>query len=358
MGLLDRFRKKDEPRGLVPLHSCGLMLSYRCQLACRHCLYACGPGWRDWMSAEQVTRLLEGVREVWRHPRGVHFSGGEPFLRFDLLRHAVREAVRLSMPIEYVETSGSWFHDDDASRAKLRALYEAGLRRLLISVSPFHAEVLPLARSVSFIEAACGVFGRGRVLIYQHQWLKLLAGVRLDPEGKRPIPLRRWVERHGVNGAGKLLWHGYRLIAGGRCGLELAGLARCWRATHFEGQGCRMELFESGHAHFDPYGNYIPSFCGGISLGKADDLPSFVGGFDPAASVVVSTLAEEGPYGLVRLAGQRYGFRPDQKGYAAKCHLCVAVRRHLALKSGAAFPELAPLAFYERLRTRKKPLDL
>ena len=32
----------------------GLILSYRCQCACAHCLYNCGPGWTDWMSPEEV----------------------------------------------------------------------------------------------------------------------------------------------------------------------------------------------------------------------------------------------------------------------------------------------------------------
>lgn len=350
------FKKEEPSSGLVPIDSCGLMLSYRCGLACRHCLYACGPAWREWMSEEQVSRLLAGIKAVWRKPRGVHFSGGEPFLRFELLLHAVREATRLGMPIEYVETAGAWFREDEASRDRLRQLRAAGLRCLLISVSPFHAEVMPLARTVAIIEAANQVFGWRRVIIYQPQWLKLLAGARSDPEGRRPIPLRRWVERRGVNAAGKLLWKGYSLIAGGRCGLELGALAQRFHASYFAGRDCRPELLESGHAHLDPYDNYIPSFCGGLSLGSAADLPAFVRGFDLARLPLTSLLVNEGPYALVRLAEERHGFRPASEGYAAKCHLCVAVRRHLARKAPEEFPELAPRKFYERLKTRKRPI--
>lgn len=353
------FGKKEEarpPRQLVPLDSCGVMLSYQCQLACRHCLYACGPAWREWMAPEQITRLLEGIKEVWRRPRGVHFSGGEPFLRFELLLHAVREARRLSMPIEYVETSGSWWRGDARSHERLRELHGAGLRNLLISVSPFHAEVVPLWRTVAVIEAAGQVFGRHHVLIYQPHWLKLLAAARTDAEGRRPIPLQRWVESRGVNAAGRLFWKGYELIAGGRCGLQLGVLAKRFKASYFAGRECQVELLGSGHAHFDPYNNYIPSFCGGLSMGDASDLPALVRGFDLARLPLTSILVAEGPYGLVRLAEERYGFRPDGAGYAAKCHLCVAVRRHLSRKAAGEFDELSPPKFYERLKTRKKPL--
>jgi hypothetical protein len=355
--LLDRFRKVTPPSALKPLDSCGVMLSYQCQLGCRHCLYAGGPAWRTWMGEDTLSRLLEGINEVWGRPKGVRFSGGEPFLRFELLLHGVREARRLRLPIEYVETSGSWFRDDDASVDMLRQLREAGLRSILISASPFHVETMPLARTVAVIEAAIEVFGRRRVLIFQHRWLNLLAKARQDKEGSRPIPLGQWVARNGVTGAGKLLWQGYGLIAGGRAGLELGELVARFKPSYFAGHGCRAALLESGHAHFDPYGNYMPNMCGGISLGDTADLPAFLAGFDPHRLELVSVLINEGPYGLACLAEERFGWKPDPGGYAAKCHLCVAVRRHLARNAEGQFPELSPRQYYERLATRRAPLS-
>ena len=31
----------------------GLILSYRCQTDCAHCLYNCGPDWHDWMPEDE-----------------------------------------------------------------------------------------------------------------------------------------------------------------------------------------------------------------------------------------------------------------------------------------------------------------
>ena len=37
----------------------GVMLSYKCSAACRHCMYACSPRWdEDWISEEDLARGL------------------------------------------------------------------------------------------------------------------------------------------------------------------------------------------------------------------------------------------------------------------------------------------------------------
>ena len=59
----------------------GLILSYRCQTACAHCLYNCGPDWHDWMDEEEVRSALEAAKAAWGDGFQVHLTGGEPFLR-------------------------------------------------------------------------------------------------------------------------------------------------------------------------------------------------------------------------------------------------------------------------------------
>ena len=52
--------------------------------------------------------------------------------------------------------------------------------------------------------------------------------------------------------------------------------------------------------------------------------------------------------GLFELAAKRYDFEPSG-GYLSKCHLCLDLRRYLALDRDAAGAELRPQAFYENL---------
>ena len=43
----------------------GLLLTYKCSAACRHCMYACSPKWRaDWISGEDLEELKEIFREL------------------------------------------------------------------------------------------------------------------------------------------------------------------------------------------------------------------------------------------------------------------------------------------------------
>ena len=42
----------------------GLILGYRCQAACAHCLYNCGPGWGDWITPEAVRETDGGAPAV------------------------------------------------------------------------------------------------------------------------------------------------------------------------------------------------------------------------------------------------------------------------------------------------------
>ncbi len=336
---------------LHPIDSCGIMLSYRCQCGCRHCVYACGPRWREWMGKEELEALLRGIKETWVYPRGLHLAGGEAFLNFDLLLFGVERCRALGLPIEYVETNAGWCVDYETGLEKFSRLKEAGLFSVLISVSPFHAETIPLKRTLWAIKAAEEVFGPGNVIVYMRQFIPLIR--RFGEES--PVPLQKWIETLGREEAGRLFWEGYALIPGGRAGVELGRLAPWrFRPEDFAGQNCAQEILRSRHAHFDPYQNYIPLFCGGLSLGQFEDLPTFVREFDYRKLTLIRLLVEGGPFALFRFAKENFGFEPKEV-YAGKCHLCVDVRNYLVGQE--AFPELAPKAFYENLKSHLPPFE-
>ncbi len=328
------------------------MLSYRCQSGCRHCVYACGSKWQDWMSRDFLENLLRGLKETSENLKGFHLAGGEAFLNFDLLLFAVEKCTELGVPLEYVETNAGWCRDCDVGFKNFMSLNEAGLKSILISVSPFHAETIPLERTLAAIRAAEEVFGAGNVIVHMWQFIDLIA--RFDQ--KRPVPLKAWIEAFGPEAAGCLFWEGYGLIPGGRAGVELGSLSpNQYPPERFSGQNCLREILLSGHVHFDPYGHYIPLFCGGLSLGRIEDLAAFVKTFDYRKLPLVKILVEEGPYGLFIFAQNEFGLELENKFFAGKCHLCVEVRRFLA--QTGVFEELAPRAFYENLRSTLPPLE-
>ena len=111
------------------------MLSYKCSASCRHCMYACSPKWEsDWIKKDDLiyglSKLSSSIKPspLGGHSvslnYGMHFTGGEPFLNFELLLGAVEIAERFQIPSTFVETNCFWCVDDEATREKLRLLKE------------------------------------------------------------------------------------------------------------------------------------------------------------------------------------------------------------------------------------------
>jgi len=317
----------------------GLILSYQCNSNCAHCIYNCGPRWKDWADEETVRAALEAM-QVWQPGLQVHITGGEPFLRFPLLLHAVNTACELGITV-YLETNASWAVREELVVRQLRALHQAGLAAVLISCSPFHAESIPPERTMRLISNAIEIFGMQRVIVYQSQWLEQIRYFG-DHE---TTPLARYVEVFGAQAAGSMFWQGYGLMAGGRSAYRLGHLARGRAPEAFQVQSCGWEILHALHSHLDLYGNFIPGFCGGLSLGDWHDLPELREKFaSETYPPLLSRLIEGGSYGLYVWARDEFGYQPLLEGYVDKCHLCVDVRRHLDVFGG--FAALKPDEFY------------
>ena len=320
----------------------GLILTYRCLPSCAHCLYNCGTGWHDWMSAEDVQIALKQAKDVWGQGFQVHLTGGEPFMNFPLLLEATQIAVALGIPV-YVETNAGWCRDKGEAALRFRYLREAGMDAVLISVSPFHQETIPLQRTLDGISAALEAFGSNRVIVYQSEWLPEMS----RHDRMEPVPLDTYVEEFGQHQAGLHLWMGFGLISGGRSGYSLGDLAIKQSAAAFRGVNCSQELLFAQHSHMDLYGNFIPAFCGGIALGRWYDLAALVKDHrDAHFEPMIQMLIEGGPYNLCQFAKKSSDYRDLEEGYAGKCHLCVDVRRHL-IGEGGFMENLNPVGFYD-----------
>ncbi len=292
------------------------------------------------MTPDEVRAALEATK-YWQQLYQVHITGGEPFLRFSLLHHAIEVATDLGIPV-YAETNAGWCVKESLVEERLKALRDVGLSALLISCSPFHAETIPPAYTLMAIRKSLEIFGPQRTIVYMHGWLDQIQDFGIDT----PTPLEAYVQVYGQVDAGKMFWQGYSLISGGRAGYRLGHLTPKGRPRSFQGQNCFQELLYAQHSHFDLYGNYIPAFCGGLTAGDWHDLPNLIEqfrrGHQPS---LIEILIEAGPYGLYEISKKSYGYRSLEDGYTGKCHLCVDVRRQL--NEIGEFPELMPQEFYD-----------
>jgi len=292
------------------------------------------------MSPEDIQKALEATL-YWEHPYQVHITGGEPFLKFALLLHAVEVANELGIPV-YAETNAGWCVSDDLVERRFHALRDAGMSALLISCSPFHAETVPPERTLMAMRNSLEIFGPQRTIVYMSGWLEQI----LEFGTQTPTPLEAYERAFGIEDTGRMFWQGYSLISGGRAGYRLGHLTPKRSPQAFQGQRCLSELLYAQHSHFDLYGNFIPAFCGGLSIGNWQQLAQLNERVESNKfPTIIETLLGSGPFGLYENAQESHNYRPLSDGYAGKCHLCVDVRRFLIEKD--YFPELQPVEFYD-----------
>lgn len=273
---------------------------------------------------------------------GLHFTGGEPFLNYELLCKAVQIARELDISSTFVETNCFWCVDDKVTREKLQTLEEKGLRGILISVNPFYLEYVPFERTERAIRISLEVFGPN-VMVYQLEYYRRFKSLGI--RGTVPFDdyLRMGKKEHFARNVEFFLM--------GRAPYALAGKVEGfyprYHADYFFDEPCRPSFLRNWHNHIDNYGNYVPGYCGGLSFGDCRDLDGLLReGLRIEEYPILGHLINEDLEGLFRFA-EDFGFSESSKGYFSKCHLCMDMRKYLVEKR--EFKELRPKEFYLHL---------
>ena len=302
-------------------HVASLLFTYRCTIACKHCLFNCSPA-----QPPVRTTLGDGLnffRQLRGTDRVVHVAGGEAIIYYDELVTMWRAAQEMGIAPHFFETNASWCVTDEITRKRYGELRQAGAKGVLISCDPYHLAHVPPSSFQRARRIALEVFGRENVIT----------------SDASPADLTRMV---GIGRSDELLGeytrgHPPRLV--GRAGQELAGYLperpigdlehdELWHPSPSRDGSCRSEFDpdEMWEVHIDPYGNV--QTCCGIIIGNAHEtsLPDLMGnGFN--SNELVNVVREEGPFGLLKLAVE-LGFQP-RDGYPQKCNLCWEVRKFL-----------------------------
>jgi len=310
-------------------------------------MYACSPDWEGWLADEDLSVILGQLAgRIRPSPHGadrvslnygLHFSGGEPFLNFNLLLRAARIAGEFNIPSTFVETNCYWCTDDRGTREKLYALKDNGLKGIMISVNPYYLEYVPFERTERCIRIAAQVFGENTMIYQLDYYFRFKA---LGITGRMALEDYLRSESDDISG-------NVELFLMGRAAYRLAAFYPRYPAEYLASQPCLPPLLRSWHNHFDNYGNYLPGYCGGISLGNWRDLDRILEqGINPERRPVLWLLASRDFTGLLRFASD-FGYRESRGGYISKCHLCIDIRKHLSEK--AEFEELKPEEFYLHL---------
>jgi len=332
-----RFIMSKEILSIPPLISGGVMLSYRCTSACRHCLYRCSPSRPDeWMTREMAGPLFAPLRKE-SYLQSIHIAGGEPTMKWEFLLDFIRLAHKMRIPVEYMETNASWCKSREITKEKMIELKDAGLTSILVSVSMFHNEFVPFSCTRNCVEVAQDIFGDENVIAYLPHMYHMLA--ELPDDGKHT--LEDFCRHHGVKPDSTSMIRLYDVTPAGRAVSELTCCYQKKSAVSYSGQSCGSKLLSTTHFHIDHQGNFFSGCCAGIVPATAANLhPDISAETHP----VFSVLCTEGPFGLMETAGKEYSFKPRNKGYVSKCDLCLHIREHLS--ATGKFHELRPAYYY------------
>lgn len=328
----------------------GLLLSYKCTAACRHCMYACSPKWKaDWISEEDLEKILSQLAgKIQPSPyghqdislnHGLHFTGGEPFMNFDLLCKAAEIASGLKIPSLFVETNCFWCTNDQTTREKLLILHDIGLRGIMISVNPFYLEYVPFERTERAVRISSEIF-RYNTAVYQVEYYRRFKALGI----KGKVPFDEYLQLENRTDFAR----NTEFFIMGRAPYslknELDHLYPKYPSSNLVNMPCSPPFLRSWHNHFDNYGNYIPGYCGGITLGDCRELDDLLEhGIDLGKYPVLKYLISDNLQGLIQFAVD-YGYQENETGYYSKCHLCTDIRKYLIDKYD--FKELKPDGFY------------
>lgn len=319
------------------LVSGGLITNYFCSSQCGHCLYRCSPSWdRLYIDRENLVQNIRKIMDM--GCRSVHVGGGEPFLNTEALKVVLETSASMGMGVEYVETNSSWFRDPPSAVHTLESLAEAGLRTLLISMSPFHNEYIPFFK-VKGVLAACREVGIGVL-----PWIGAFYDELDSFDDSTTHKMDEFIDRYGPEYL-RTLPSRYWIHLGGRA---LNTFGKVWKTSppgtilEMNRSGC-SELRDTNHFHVDLFGNYVPGLCAGLSLHR-DDLG---GPVDGEVYPFLTRLFREGVNGLFKSASRDFGFEASRR-YVNKCDLCYDIRRFLVKEKGLVSKDLQPIGHYAR----------
>lgn len=322
---------------VASLGSGGLIATYQCQSACPHCLYRGGPGREPgYISQDMAAACFAKALSL--GAATMHVGGGEPLADPLGLAGVLAAAAETGMAIEYVETSGAWFDDEDEAVELLAELRSMGLTSLLVSISPMHNGFIPLRKTLGVLAAArrAGV----AVFPWQEHFLRDLQA--FDPETTHPFA--EYLHRFGPDYPAEILRRTWMHLGGRAFDLFAPVLGRQSAAAILAkaSPNCLAELTDTSHFHMDLSGDYVPGLCSGLAC-RVDDLGRTL---DSERYPILTTLAESGIVGFYEYAAALEEYLPRPDGYVNKCELCQDIRRHLSERGWFESTELSPPEFY------------
>ena len=139
---------------MLRLNTLTLMLTFKCNIKCRHCGLSCSPDETEWMTLDEMIYLTRQADEL--GCLNVVLTGGEPTLmkHEDLLTYFRFVKEQTKIKLIRIVTNGLWAKSYDKAYSLLKDWKEAGLNELNVSCGEYHQEFVPIERVIYAFNAA------------------------------------------------------------------------------------------------------------------------------------------------------------------------------------------------------------
>lgn len=134
------------------LRNIGLLMTYKCQVACPHCILEAGPDRTEEMSH---TDLFDWIRQIADYRDGyikvLSLTGGEPFFNIEVLKSVSEYSAAQGLFVSVV-TNAYWATTEEEASYLLGEL--PAIQMISISADKYHQKFIPFARVRNAVAAA------------------------------------------------------------------------------------------------------------------------------------------------------------------------------------------------------------
>ncbi len=140
------------PIRLPYMSNIGLVMTYRCQVACPHCVIEAGPHRKEEVSLNNAFHWIRQIADYRKgHVKILALTGGEPFYDIENLKKISAYAQSCGLLVSVV-TNAFWASSEEEA---VRVLQEIpGIKMISFSADVYHQKSIPLQRVKNAINAA------------------------------------------------------------------------------------------------------------------------------------------------------------------------------------------------------------
>jgi MoaA/NifB/PqqE/SkfB family radical SAM enzyme len=179
------------PVELPFLSNIGLMMTYKCTIACPHCIVEAGPHRTEAVTVAEAANWLDQIAEYRQgHIKGLALTGGEPFHDLETLAKVSGQARALGLIVSVV-TNAFWATSRETA---LRVLSELpDIQMVSISTDVYHQRSIPFGQIQHAIGAARALDRAYNVAVcteneHDEAYLRIVQELDAMGEGKRIRP--------------------------------------------------------------------------------------------------------------------------------------------------------------------------